>query len=89
MKTIKEKYDRVKLLLQLGEIDLDEYMELMGDIGAPEIDLDDFEPDGDGEPQHAQDLEPKEPLNDFKPEEIGRYKREYLGKNWQNTRYYY
>lgn len=100
MKTAKDdEYKNVELLLQLGEIDLEEYNELMANIGPPKFDLDDFEPLEHDQPEQEPNTEPleydqpeqepEEPLNDFKPEEIGPYRKEYLGKNWQNTKYYY
>lgn len=88
MKSVYNNYDKITLLL-LGEIDPEEYMDCLSEIEPKEQDLDDLEPECDGEPRHAEDLEPKEPLNDFKPDEICRYKREYIGKNWQNRKYYY
>lgn len=103
MKTLNGyKYDKLNLLVLLDAIDPEEYFDYLDDLEPKEPDLNDFEPDWDGEPRQEQDLpkdydkpddrlddEPKEPLNDFKPEDISRYKREYLGKNWQNTKYYY
>lgn len=106
MKNAKENdYNWLNMLLQHGEIDTEEYMGLIIDVGLPRIDLNDFDlMDSYRQPEQEPDTEPKyldqpqeEPVfeqpeehpNDLKPEEIGEYDPQFIGKNYKNTKYYY
>jgi hypothetical protein len=56
LKRYLEKYNWIKLQWEMGMIDEEEYKKLLGELGPPEIDIEDLEPK-DYEPK---DYEPKD-----------------------------
>lgn len=102
MDTSNSEFKCINILREMAQMDYEEYLKLVAELGIQEMDNDpmdwdqqpqlepDIEPTDLDQPQEEPEFEqPEDHHNDIKPGDIGEYDPQFIGKNYKNTKYYY